>query len=124
MKTYFRMAGALVAFAALAAAATPALAGPVHVDVRLGTPYPQPVYVQSQPVYVSAQPVYVEPEPIYADQAPVYVYQDRGGWRQQPRWREQRWRERQRREQRWRERDDREEGHDGHRHQHHHWEER
>lgn len=132
MKTYFRMAGALLAVAALATAATPALAGPVHVELQLGTPYPQPVYVQSEPIYY-----YVQPEPIYVDQAPVYVYQDQGGWRQQQRWREHQWREQRWREQQWRERQWRErqwheqqwrgrgdrEEHRG-RERDHHWEQR
>lgn len=85
MKTLLKIAAASLALAGMTALATPAIAGPGHVELRVQTGYYAP-------------PVYVQPRVIYEAPAPVYGYRDDAAWRAHT------WRERERRGQYWRER--------------------
>lgn len=86
MKSILKFAAASLALAGLAAVATPAVAGPGHVELRVDSGY-------------YAAPVYAPPRVIYEAPVPVYRYRDDSAWR------EHEWRERQRREY-WRDRNE------------------
>ena len=91
-KTITLIAG--LASAALLVFATPAQAGPIHVDLNVGIP----VLVQSQPVYAQQyQPAYVQSRPVYVQQAPDYGYRYGDYWAQR-RHQEHEWREHEERE--------------------------
>jgi hypothetical protein len=95
MKTLLKIAAASLALAGMTALATPAIAGPGHVELRVQTGYYSP-------------PVYVQPRVIYEAPAPMYRYRDDAAWRERER-REHHWRERNAwREHQWREHHDRE----------------